>query len=156
RRHLDEGRRAPAPRRQARARRPGVRQRLRCGRRHRAALRRLQEIRPRPREGVRGAIRHERDQDGRVQPWLDLPKRRIRTIFQVRAQGDIAMALMGGSLYDALKSAGVDEEKARKAAEYLVGYDHRIGKIDSDLVLLQWMVGANIALTAAILWRVFA
>ena len=72
------------------------------------------------------------------------------------------MALMVGSLYDALKSAGVDDEKARKAAEDVASYDSQISQLDRKVTvldgrvnLLQWMVGTNIALTVAILWRVF-
>lgn len=66
------------------------------------------------------------------------------------------MALMVGSLYDALRSVGVDDEKARKAAEEVAGYDNRVGKVEADLTLLKWMVGTNVALTVAILWRVFS
>lgn len=73
------------------------------------------------------------------------------------------MALMVGSLYEALKSAGVDDERARKAAEEVAGYDNQIAQIDRKMTaldgrfnLLQWMVGTNIALTVAILWRVFS
>lgn len=72
------------------------------------------------------------------------------------------MALMVGSLYDALKSAGVEDDKARKAAEEVAGYDSQIMHLDRKVTvmdgrmnLLQWMVGTNIALTIAILWRVF-
>ena len=49
------------------------------------------------------------------------------------------MAVMMGNLYDALKSAGADDEKARKAAEF--------AKVESDIALLKWMVGFNIGLT---------
>ena len=73
------------------------------------------------------------------------------------------MALMVGSLYDALKSAGVDDDKARKAAEEVAGYDSQIGQLDRKVTvldgrvnLLQWMVGTNIAVSLTILWRVFA
>lgn len=73
------------------------------------------------------------------------------------------MALMVGSLYDALKSAGVDDEKARKAAEEVAGYDSQIGQLDRKLTvldgrvnLLQWMVGTNIAISVGILWRVLS
>lgn len=72
------------------------------------------------------------------------------------------MALMVGSLYDALKSAGVDDDRARKAAEDVASYDSQIGQFDRKVTildgrvnLLQWMVGTNIALTIAVLWRVF-
>jgi len=54
------------------------------------------------------------------------------------------MALMVGSLYDALKSAGVD------------GFDGRIAGAESRLALVQWMVGTNIAIALTILWRVFS
>ena len=65
------------------------------------------------------------------------------------------MALMVGSLYDALKSAGIEDDKAREAAEEVATYQGRISKAD-DLTLLTWMVGANIALTFALMWNVFA
>ena len=51
RRRLDKRWRAPAPRRQAGSRRPGIRQRLWRRRRRRAAVRRLRQVGPRPREG---------------------------------------------------------------------------------------------------------
>ena len=51
RRRLDQGWRAAASRRQARPRRPGVRQRLRSGRRRRIAVRRLRKVGPWPRKG---------------------------------------------------------------------------------------------------------
>jgi hypothetical protein len=66
------------------------------------------------------------------------------------------MALMVGSLYDAVKDAGANDDKARKAAEEVAAYEGRIARNDADLTLLKWMVGTNIALTVAILWRVFA
>ena len=46
---------------------PGVRQRLWRGRRHRTAVRRHEEIRPRPREGFRRALRHGGAEDAGVQ-----------------------------------------------------------------------------------------
>lgn len=66
------------------------------------------------------------------------------------------MALMVGSLYDALKAAGVDDDKARKASEDVAAYDNRVGRVETDLMLLKWMVGTNIAMTVAVLWRVFS
>jgi hypothetical protein len=57
------------------------------------------------------------------------------------------MAMMMGNLYDALKSAGADDEKARRAAEELTAYEPRFAKLESDVALLKWMVGFNIALT---------
>ena len=57
------------------------------------------------------------------------------------------MAVMMGNLYDALRSAGADDEKARKAAEEIAAYDNRFAKVESDVALLKWMVGFNIGLT---------
>ena len=66
------------------------------------------------------------------------------------------MALMMGKLHEALVGAGTDQNLAREAAEEVANYDNRIGKVESDLVLLKWMMGFNIAMTLAILWRVFS
>lgn len=66
------------------------------------------------------------------------------------------MALMVGALYDALKDAGVADEKARKAADEVAGFDNWISGLEGRMVLLQWMVGTNIALTITVLWRVFS
>jgi hypothetical protein len=66
------------------------------------------------------------------------------------------MALMMGSLYDALRSSGVEDEKARKAAEEVAGYENRLASMESRLGLLTWMVGFNIALTVGVLWKLFA
>ncbi|MEX6505517.1 integrase [Jiella sp. M17.18] len=70
------------------------------------------------------------------------------------------MALMMSSLYDALRSANVDDEKARKAAEEVANYeeklnafDKRFTTLDGRLNLLQWMLGFNLAATVAILFR---
>ena len=65
------------------------------------------------------------------------------------------MALMMGKLHEALIRAGADKEAAREAAEEVANYDNGIGKVEADLVLLNWMLGFNIAMTLAILWRVF-
>jgi hypothetical protein len=65
-----------------------------------------------------------------------------------------------------LKEAGASEEKARKAAETLANYDARFNKLESDLAtfrtetrgefnLIRWMIGFNLAMTVAILWKVF-
>ena len=70
---------------------------------------------------------------------------------------------MISEVYDAFKEAGASEEKARKAAEAIAGYENRFAKIDERfaipdgrLVLLQWMIGFNLAMTLAILWKVFS
>ena len=77
------------------------------------------------------------------------------------------MSTMISEVYDALKEAGASEDKARKAAEALTNSDARLNKIESDLAifraetkgelnLLRWMIGFNLAMTVAILWKIFA
>jgi hypothetical protein len=61
------------------------------------------------------------------------------------------MALMLGSLYDALLSANVPEEKAKKAAEEAAAYENRLARIEGDLSVVKWMVGFNIALVVGVL-----
>jgi hypothetical protein len=67
------------------------------------------------------------------------------------------MALMMGSLYDALKSADVPDEKAVKAAEEVASYENRLASLETKVDRLTWMVGANITLTVLVLggllWR---
>jgi hypothetical protein len=73
------------------------------------------------------------------------------------------MATMISEVYDALKEAGASEEKARKAAETLASYDDRFSRIEQRLTqvegrltLVQWMLGFNLAMTTAVLWKVFS
>ena len=47
------------------------------------------------------------------------------------------MTTMITELYDALKDASADEEKARKAAETVAAYENRFAKIDTDLALVK-------------------
>lgn len=61
------------------------------------------------------------------------------------------MPAMMSELYDALISAGASEEKSRKAAESQAGFDNRYSKIESELTLIKWMVGVNIAFIIAVL-----
>jgi len=57
-------------------------------------------------------------------------------------------------IYDALIEAGASEAKAR--ARSMTNYETRISKIESDINLLKWMAGFNLAMTVAILFRVFS
>lgn len=66
------------------------------------------------------------------------------------------MALMMSKLYLALRRAGVDEDEASEAAEEAASHDNRRTKVEGDLTLVKWMVGFNLAMSAAILVRVFA
>jgi len=66
------------------------------------------------------------------------------------------MALMVGSLYDALRSANVAEDKARKAAEEVADFQKQIGDVRTDIAVQKWMLGFVLASNVAILLRVFA
>lgn len=61
------------------------------------------------------------------------------------------MAIMLAELYDALKDAGAPDDSARKAAEAVAAHENRFAKIESDLLLLKWMVGFDIAATVGII-----
>ncbi len=65
------------------------------------------------------------------------------------------MALMLGSLYDALSTAGVPPDKARKAAEEVAEFETRLRRIEGGLAGLKWMLGFGLALNVAILLLLF-
>jgi hypothetical protein len=65
------------------------------------------------------------------------------------------MALQLGALRDALIDAGAQPDKARAAAEEAALYENRLASMDSRLSVLTWMVGANLALTIGILFKLF-
>jgi ABC-type Fe3+-hydroxamate transport system substrate-binding protein len=67
------------------------------------------------------------------------------------------MTMMIAEVYDALIEAGASQEKSRKAAEAIAGYESRFAEIEKRLermegkiTLLSWMVGASITLTLAL------
>jgi len=55
------------------------------------------------------------------------------------------MTTMNAEVYDALVSAGADEEKARKAAESVSQFDEKFLRIEAKLNQLTWMVGLILA-----------
>lgn len=74
------------------------------------------------------------------------------------------MAAMLAELYDALRSAGADDDKAKRAAAEVAAYDNRLAGMEKELASLSgkvdrigWMLGSNIALTVLVLggllWR---
>ncbi len=65
------------------------------------------------------------------------------------------MSTMISEVYEALKEAGSSDEKAKAAAIAVARYDFDISNMKANLMLIKWMVGFNIAMTAAILWRIF-
>ena len=69
------------------------------------------------------------------------------------------MTTMIAEVYDALLAAGSPEDKARKAAEAIAGYENRFSAMDQqfanikgDLKLLTWMVGFNLAATVGLIF----
>jgi hypothetical protein len=58
--------------------------------------------------------------------------------------------------YDALIAAGAPDDKARAAAEELAGYESRFAKIETDLAVLKWMVGVNLAASLSLAIKAFA
>jgi hypothetical protein len=43
------------------------------------------------------------------------------------------------------------EDRARRAAEVVAGYENRFSRVETDLTVLKWMVGFNLALSIGIL-----
>jgi hypothetical protein len=62
------------------------------------------------------------------------------------------MSTLNSELYDALKEAGASESSARKAAEPVAAFENRFARIDTDLAVLKWMLGFNLATTVAVLF----
>lgn len=54
-------------------------------------------------------------------------------------------------VYDAFKAAGVDDEKARKAAEAIATYENKFQEMKTEFQVIKWMVGTNIVLTLGVL-----
>lgn len=65
------------------------------------------------------------------------------------------MALQLGATRAAFLAAHVPADIADKAAEELAAYETRFATVEGKLSLLTWMVGTNIALTLAIVGRLF-
>ncbi len=51
--------------------------------------------------------------------------------------------------------AGAPDDRARAAAEEVAAYENRLGNVETKLAVLTWMVGANIALTIAVVVKLF-
>jgi hypothetical protein len=66
------------------------------------------------------------------------------------------MAVMLSKTYDALIAAGAPDDKARAAAEELAGYESRFTKIETDLAVLKWMMGVNLAASLSLVIKAFA
>jgi hypothetical protein len=66
------------------------------------------------------------------------------------------MAVMLSKTYDALIAAGAPDDKARAAAEEIAGYESRFAKIETDLAVLKWMAGVNLAASLSRVIKAFA
>ena len=65
------------------------------------------------------------------------------------------MSTMIYEVYDALKEAGASDDKAAKAAKALADYDSRFNKIDAELAVMKWMIGATLALSGTVVGLLF-
>lgn len=72
------------------------------------------------------------------------------------------MALMLGSLYDALMAGSIPADKAQKAAEEVASYENRLSGLEGKLNTLTWMMGTVITLQVmtlagllGLLWKMF-
>lgn len=69
------------------------------------------------------------------------------------------MTTMISEVYDAFRSAGVPEDKARKAAEALrsdaLATKGDIARLEKELAVLKWMVGLVIAGVASQMLKMF-
>ena len=64
------------------------------------------------------------------------------------------MSIMLSKTYHALKAAGAPETSAQAAAEELASYDNRLDGLESDVKLLKWMGGFNLAGTLTLVFKV--
>jgi hypothetical protein len=65
------------------------------------------------------------------------------------------MSTMIAEVYEALKEAGASEEKAKAAAVAVASYDTRFNRVEVDLLLLKWMVGAILAGVVSLVLKTF-
>ncbi len=65
------------------------------------------------------------------------------------------MTTMIAEVYDAFISAGAPEAKARAAAEAMANYESRFAKIEADLLVLKWMVGALLGLSLSLVAKAY-
>ena len=66
------------------------------------------------------------------------------------------MPVMLSKTYQAFKASGIDEATAQAAAEELAGHESRLGKIESRLVMIQWITGLNFTGIVALVIKSFA
>ena len=65
------------------------------------------------------------------------------------------MAIMLSKTYEALKSAGAPDDKARDAAEEIAAYYNRLANIEADVRPLKWMMGLVLAGVLSLVVKAF-
>lgn len=65
------------------------------------------------------------------------------------------MATLLVEVYDAFKDAGASEDKARAAATAIANYENRFNKLEADLLVVKWMVGAILAGVVSLVMKAF-
>ena len=65
------------------------------------------------------------------------------------------MAILMGDLRAALVDAGASNELADKAATEVATYEARLAGVETRLLVLTWMAGANLVLVLLVLGSVF-
>ena len=95
---------------------------------------------------------------------------KVHASAEAHSGGGRPFAIMASKLYDALRSAGAEESKARGAATAIadfeariIGIDAKITGLDSKLAALYthvsqltWMVGIDIALATGVMFELLA
>lgn len=65
------------------------------------------------------------------------------------------MAILMGDLRAGMVNPGATEQLVSRAATEVATYEARLAGLESRVDPLTWMVGANLPLTTAVLFRVF-
>ena len=60
------------------------------------------------------------------------------------------MTTMIAEVYDAFRSAGAEDDKARAAATAIADYQRDIADLRGDIKLIKWIVGFNLAFAVTI------
>jgi hypothetical protein len=63
--------------------------------------------------------------------------------------------MMNEKVYDAFRSMGISEENARSAAVAIAETEPRLQKLESDIQIVKWMLGTNVAISLALLFKAF-
>jgi len=59
------------------------------------------------------------------------------------------------NMYEAFIRAGLDKDGAREATDAIIDTDNAITEVKNELKLHRWMIGANLAVSSALFWKLF-